>query len=354
MKTHEFMRTRHFESDLLDKLCSLDEMREFYLEKLRRHIRAALIWLIETDLRPRQLLLPLKLSQNTTGVSPKRMQHCVEKRESVNVDRSYNQACFASLAVWYVMRYCPQAITEELKSDILSPQLQKAYMSVEKRRTRGQEDPTPKNDVLQWFHLCCLLLILEQPVGQDPDGYAAAGLDREVMTKSQLKFQKYVTRLKTKQNEPYSTEHEEMDRLVLLGEELGLQALATPYTASLAKARAEQTRERISERERTISFSPGPTPWKSARITSTGPWELSFLNHHSYLRITDGENVRSSRDRCFGFVLADYTFMTSWDRADANMVGKWWDIEPLSVFAATILDLKNEGGFTVSLRKRKS
>jgi hypothetical protein len=214
VKTYNFIQTRHFEPDLLDKLCSLEEMRTSYLEKLRRHIRAILIWLIETDLRPQQLLLPRKLSPNVAGISPTRMQHCVEKRESVNVDRSYNQACFASLAVWYVMRYCPESITDTLKSEILLPQLKKAYMSVEKRRTRGQEDPTPKNDVLQWFHLCCLLLILRQPVGQDPDGYAAAGLDREAMMKSQLKFQKYVTRLKTKQNEPYSMEHEEMDRLV--------------------------------------------------------------------------------------------------------------------------------------------
>jgi hypothetical protein len=44
-------------------------------------------------------------------------------------------------------------------------------------------------------------------------------------------------------------------------------------------------------------------------------------------------------------VLADYTFMTSWDRADFNVVGTWWDLEPLSVFSATILDLKTEGNY---------
>jgi hypothetical protein len=346
VKTHEFIRTRYFEPDLLDKVCSLDEMRVAYLAKLRRHIRAVLIWLIETDLRPRQLLLPLKIDRELEytepRVSPARIQDCHEQRESVNVDRSYNQACFASLAVWYVMKYCPQAITEDLKSKILLPQLRKAYTSVEKRRTRGQEDPTPKNDVLQWFHLCCLLLILRQPAGQDKDGYAVSGLDFSELSKTQLKFQKYVTRLKTKQNEPYSLEHEEMDRLVLLGEELGLQALETPYTSGLALARAKQTRKRIADRQRTTRFSPGPIAWKSSRITSTGPWELSFLNHHSFLRITEDLNIRPSRDRCFDFLLSDYTFMTSWDRADSNMIGTWWDIEPLSVFSATLLDLKSE------------
>jgi hypothetical protein len=347
VKIHEFIRTRYFEPDLLDKICPLNEMRVAYLAKLRRHIRAVLIWLIETDLRPRQLLLPLKIERGPEvakyHVSSARIQHCREQRESVNVDRSYNQACFASLAVWYVMKYCPQAVTADLKSEILLPQLNKAYTSVEKRRTRGQEDPTPKNDVLQWFHLCCLLLILREPVGSNPNGYAAAGLDADAMIKSQQKFQKYVTRLKTKQNEPYSSEHEEMDRLVLLGEELELQTLQTPYTASLATARAKQARARLAERKRTTRFNPGPKAWKTSRITSTGPWELSFLNHHSYLCITEGENVRPSRDRCFEFVLSDYTFMTSWDYADSCMVGTWWDLEPLSVFSATILDLKIEG-----------
>lgn len=193
MKIHEFIRRRYFEPDLLDKLCPLNDMRVAYLAKLRQHICAVFIWIIETDLRPRQLLLPLKIERGPEvgeyHVSSARIQHCREQRESFNVDKCYNQACFASLAVWYVMKYCPQAMTEDLKSEILLPQLKKAYTSVEKRWTRGQEDPTAKNDVLQWFHLCCLLLILREPVGPNPDGYAAAGLDPDKMIKSQQKFQ---------------------------------------------------------------------------------------------------------------------------------------------------------------------
>lgn len=346
MKAHEFIRTRYFEPDLLDKIRSLDNMRELYLVKLRKHVRAILTWLIETDLRPRQLLLALKIDRNpdlVSEISAERIDSCNRLRESVNVDRSYNQACFASLAVWYVMKYCPQAITEELKSQTLLPQLKHAYTAIEKRRSRSQEDPTPKNDVLQWFHLCCLQMILRQPVGQASDGYEASGLDPAEITKVQHKFQKYVTRLKTNQKVPYSSEHEEMDRLVLLGEELDLAMIENPYTSSLASARAAETRLRLAERARTTKFNPGPKAWKSSRMTSTAPWELSFLNHHSYLYITDDANVRASRDRCFDFVLSDYSFMTSWDRADFNMVGSWWDIEPLSVFSATLLDLKTEG-----------
>jgi hypothetical protein len=102
VKTHEFIRTRYLEKDLLDLFCPLDDMRASYLAKLRQHIRSILIWLIETDLRPRQLLLPLKIERGPEvaeyHISAARIQHCREKRESVNVDRSYNQACFASLS----------------------------------------------------------------------------------------------------------------------------------------------------------------------------------------------------------------------------------------------------------------
>jgi hypothetical protein len=41
--------------------------------------------------------------------------------------------------------------------------------------------------------------------------------------------------------------------------------------------------------------------------------------------------------------MSDYSFMASWDRADREMVSKWWDIEPVSKICATLLDLKMEG-----------
>ena len=82
---------------------------------------------------------------------------------------------------------------------------------------------------------------------------------------------------------------------------------------------------------------------KSSRITSNAPWEFAFLNHCSLLRTsldpTKEVDTAHSRDACFEFFLSDYTFMTSWDRADKSMIGKWWDIEPGAVVGATFLDM---------------
>jgi hypothetical protein len=265
----------------------------------------------------------------------------------MNIDQSYNQACYATLAVWYVMKHCPQAMSDDYRSTTLLPKLRRAYDSVQKRASRDKE-PTPKNDVLQWLHLSCLFLICNERFGTNEngevvDGFTPSGLDRQEVIRTQQKFEKYVSRLKTSQMETYSVEHEELDRVLLLGEELGLDAVPTPFTFSLASSRANHTRKRIAERKRTTRFNPGPKVWKSSRIMSNSPWELLCTNHQGFLRITDDSNVKAARDRLFEFIMADYSFMASWDRADSNMIGKWWDLEPVSVICATLLDLKIEG-----------
>lgn len=330
-------------------------MREAYLEKLRRFIRSALVWLINTDMKPGRLLLALKSSDRSPVLESQpleRLQQCERSRVGMVTDQSYNQACYATLAVWFVMKHCPEAITDDLVIDVLVPRLNKAYESVQKRASRDKE-PTPKNDVLQWLHLCCLFLICNAKIGTDEkgeavDGFMASGLDRQEVLKTQQKFEKYVARLKTSQIEAYSIEHEELDRVILLGEELGLDAIPTQFTSSLASSRVLQTRKQIAERKRTTTFSPGPKAWKGARVTSNGPWELICTNHQSFLRVADDSNIKAARDRLFEFMMSDYSFMASWDRAESNMIGRWWDLEPTSAICATLLDLKLEGNTILS------
>lgn len=276
-----------------------------------------------------------------------RLKRCEENRVWMSHDQSYNQACYATLAVWYAIKHCPQAVDDIFKSQILLPKLHRAFEVVQKRASRDKE-PTPKNDVLQWFHLCCFYLLCNEKfrLSSDEeamDGFTASGLDAHEVLKTQQRFEKYVSRLKTSQIETYSIEHEELDRVILLGEELGLDAIPTQFTASLASSRVLQTRRRLIERKRTTKFNPGPASWKNSRKTSNCPWELLATNHQSFLRIADDADVKSARERLFEFMMSDYSFMTSWDHADQNMIGTWWDQEPCSVICATLIDLKNEG-----------
>ncbi|KAL3424188.1 GTPase-activator protein for ras-like GTPase containing protein [Phlyctema vagabunda] len=346
-KAYSFITTRRLEPDLLQPSRKLDEIRAAYLYKLLRHIQSALAWLVNSNLSPGRLLLALHSDHDQRFqdlAHSERLKQCEKNRVKMNIDRSYNQACYATLAVWYVMKYCGQAMTDEFKTLILLPKLDKAYESVQKRASRDR-DPTPKNDLLQWHHLNCLLLICNEQFipehgGQAADGFTAAHLDRDELLKTQQKFEKYVARLKTSQSDSYTVENEEVDRLLLLGEELGLTALDTEFSSSLAKARALHTRKTITRRKRTTQFNPGPRSWKGSRTVSNGPWELQCLNHQMYLFVADEANVKASRDRLFEFLLSDYSFMTSWDRSDHEMVTKWWDLEPVAVICVTLLDLK--------------
>ncbi|RDW66529.1 hypothetical protein BP6252_10164 [Coleophoma cylindrospora] len=351
IKVHGFIATRHLEPDFLERFRPLDDIRSAYLVKIQDCIRSVLTWLVNTDLKPGRLLLAIKSEDGTEGLearSSERLDRCEKDRVKMNIDRSYNQACYATLAVWYAMKYCPEATDQIFMTDILLPRLRRAFESVQKRASKNKE-PTPKNDVLQWFHLSCLLMICDAPFrmdehGEPLDGFSCSGLERMEVTRTQQKFEKYVARLKTSTSDPYTSEHEELDRLLLTcGEELGFQSLDTPYSAGLAIARASHVRKKLIERTRTTRFNPGPKMWKGYQPISNGPWELLCLNHQSFLRVTDESDVRKSRDRLFAFMLSDYSFMTSWDRADSDMIAKWWDIEPTAVICATLLDLKLEG-----------
>ncbi len=362
MKMSRYLQTRRLEKDLLDPFRSLDEIRAAYLVTLQSHIRSILVWILNASYEPGKLLLPLNRFENLNTESSEsfrqRLERCEEQRATKVVDLSYNQVYFATISIWYVLKFCPEAATDQFKNEYIKEALNKLKNLGDMQDSWGDRDSTPKNDVLQWFHLSCLLLIYQQSFGQDKhgkdvDGYQITGLNRQDLHKAQQRCQKFITRLQKNQSEHYSMEHEELDRLVLLGEELGLQSLpASSGSSNVASARAKQTRTRIYERKRTTRFNPGPKAYYTGKISemaSNAPWELGCLNHHSQLRIAAGwdhsnqYSIHSGRDRCFEFLLSDYTFMTSWDRADNDMVGKWWDLEPGSIISATIIDLKTEG-----------
>lgn len=321
---------------------------------MRQFIRSALIWLMNTDLKPGRLLLAVHSATPVELTSAAgQLRDCETNRKtklSRSIDQSYNQACYATLSVWYIMKHCNEILTGDFETNILLPKLPKAYEAVSKRASRGRE-PTPKNDVLQWLHLSSLFLIcnerfIRNESGDDPNGFDLSQLDQSDLLRTQQRFEKYVSRLKTTQIESYSIEHEELERVLLLGEELGLDAIPMPFTSSLASSRAFHARRRILQRKRTFIFKAGPKPWKGGRMSSNGPWELCCTNHQSFLRVAEDSDIKAARDRLFEFLTSDYGFMTSWDRAESNMVGRWWEFEPWSVICATLLDLKAEGNIT--------
>ncbi|KAK3370418.1 hypothetical protein B0H63DRAFT_403053 [Podospora didyma] len=355
-KIYDFIRTRKFERDFLYQYRSLDEIRGAYLVRLRDAMRSALTWLFVTDLKPGRLLLavhsePTEVNAQGEPVNPAnaaRLGKCALDREQVvSTDGSYNRGCYATMAAWYVTRLCPEAMADQrFVDEIVVPNLPVAYQVGNDRANRNKQ-PSAKSNVLQWLHFSCILLLCEWLGWEENYHSEDDGLDLQQAAETQERFEKHVSRLKTSQADGWSMEHEELDRVLMLAEEMGLDRLKSlKKSHSWAITRARQTRRLIRDRKRTTKFNTGPTKqWMMARSISNGPWELLCSNHEAYLRVADEANVLPARDRLLEFLLSDYSFMASWDRAEADtqMLGRWWDVEPVAMICSTLLDLKLEG-----------
>lgn len=348
-KAYRFIDSRDLESDYLDFFGKrpLRQIRDEYLQRLADVIRKSLSWLFATDLRQGRLLLAVnsRLEPQWT----RRLQSCDLKREHLTWDTSYNRGCYATMAAWYVYKTCPAIITKLLAKRVILPLLSRSYeLGVD--RARRYKQPTSKGNVLQWLHFSCILLLHEKlDDGQDDFEY----LDTNRVRNTQREFEKHVSRLKTSQADGWSAEHDELDYVLLLANEMGLDLLASNRNSHrLAQSRAKQTIARIRSRKHTTKYHPGPKSWMIARPLSNGPWELLAIHHEAYLKVSEDETqAAAARDRLFEFLLSDYSFMASWDRADANWIGTWWDIEPVAMICATLLDLKDEGKLRAAPRK---
>jgi hypothetical protein len=303
----------------------------------------SLLWMAKAEVKREKILLPIAPERASTGAMMN--QHSGRERV-VAIDSSYNQACFTRIAIWYTIRNGKKWLTPEFYSFILLHGIENENLpqAAGGNGSSGLEkESTPKNDVLSWYDMSCLLLLWQELYPE------AESLELEQIHDAQEYREKIAKRLRKKQSGPYSMEDEELDRLFLLGDELGLQN-RSDTSATLVKARVEETRTKISDRKPTKIFNCGPQAEnvrRSPRLISNAPWELALLNHHTLLQTTlytaEDQSQSQSRDACFQFFLSDYTFMVSWDRADKSMIAKWWDIEPGAIVCSTLIDKIQQG-----------
>lgn len=101
-------------------------------------------------MKPSSLLLAVGSLETTIDMEnqqSKRLAQCEEKIIWMSHDQSYNQACYATLVVWCIMKYCPNVVRDSFKSQVSLPKLHRAFEVVQRRASRDKE-PTPKNEVL--------------------------------------------------------------------------------------------------------------------------------------------------------------------------------------------------------------
>jgi hypothetical protein len=319
--------------------------RDRFLERLEYCIRNALIGMLDS-------LTEASLSRISWD---SKIRFASGRDRLVRYGESKLGHTFVTMSVWYVMRYCERALNSTFRQTLDSniATLEKRYQHDIPTRKRRQvwDGPELRNSILHWYHFGCLRQILEWLS-------AKATLDDRAPTIRcialiETRWRKHTEMIASSQEKGqldtvprYTSQEEEVDRLVLMSEELGFES-----SGSKTSALIKQVSAKIAARKPTTQFShPHIREADEQNIPSTAPWELLCLNHHTALSLqllssagTDGRYsaaINREKKNCFLFRQSDNSFMPTWDRSEPCMIAQWWDAEATNVTCATFLDIR--------------
>jgi hypothetical protein len=200
--------------------------------------------------------------------------------------------------------------------------------------TFGSSD-TDKISLLQWYHYGSILLLHEKSIL--PESWEGLKnlrrLEEKIFTLA--KAAKISAAAKLSSRQPYEAEDEIIDRLSLFSIELGLDPRGYGQIGTVASLALK----RINGRDSTRALNPGWLPRneggsaEGTRSTS-GPWEIHALCHHSSLMVLNledldsqdqdrralwNEEIEALKRRIYLFQNAEGTLVPSWERAHAKV-----------------------------------
>ena len=197
--------------------------------------------------------------------------------------------------------------------------------------------------LLQWFHYGSILGLCENEIF--PKGWGYKGLHEKVSRLA--KEAKICAAAKLSSRKSYSADDEILDRLSFLSDELGLE----PRNYGGSGTVASISSKRVKQRDNTRDLNPGWLTHNDGGSTS-GPWEIHALCHHSRLvvsslEIKDSQDWRkqehikeemdSFKQRIYYFRNAEGTLIPCWERAHAKARKGWLQSETTAVLASTLL-----------------
>jgi hypothetical protein len=205
-----------------------------------------------------------------------------------------------------------------------------------------------KVQLLQWFHYGSLLKLCNSGVlNPSWKGQGLAGLDLEYKVRRLANAAKMVSSAKLSSREPYVADDEIFDRLSFVSDELELEGLKSTQNGVIALL----SMNRVKGRDYTRTLNPGWLP-KNMEGSTSGPWEIHALCHHSRLVVlTKEEKTQQSfrtrehthseaegfRENICNFLNAEGTLIPCWERAHAEYRKGWLQSEATSVVATTLV-----------------
>jgi hypothetical protein len=200
--------------------------------------------------------------------------------------------------------------------------------------------------LLQWYHYGSLLKLCKD--GVLSESWLQSDLDDFEQKVARLaKAAKMTSSAKLSSREPYVAADEIFDRLSFVLDELGLEDLESNRVGIIESL----AMTRVKKRDFTRTLNPGWLP-NDAEESTSGPWEIHALCHHSRLVVlTKEENSKrdwgteehtkaeaeSFRQKICTFLNAEGTLITSWERAHAKVRKAWLRSEATAVVASTLI-----------------
>lgn len=343
--TEEISKFQHFdkEPETIIESHSLEAIRTSYIGKIHNTLHHSLVWIVSArisgDSHPSPACEPFGLGFRG-GCGPK---------EDQDQDRAY----YPAIILWYVIRNCKSALPDEFYDYIHHEIDLSKYQSRRPLQTIDGEPNPPKLALLVWYSIGCLNRIYEyltETTGSPPTWGTAAFLEiGRTESVCQTKAEKSMTSTRKTQTNSYSSGDEEVERLALLGPELGFtvnEPRRKDGSTCLSRAR-----RKILDRKGTKILNPGKplsAEQTSAQISTSAPWELSCVNHHSRLRVMwndgerDNEDLEPFRVDCRRFLTSSFTYIGSWDMSAAQIATKWWELDTSCIVASTSLDIRTK------------
>ena len=326
-----------------DDPASNDERRKSYVryrKRLNRAITGVFIWVLKAHTaRPRTYYFDSSVTR-FRPLSPQLHRYgggsSMRYRASVKWDFSHPRLPFEPRAFHFMTIIALYVLEHDDRNRLITRNhwVWNEYLDYYTPDMIHQDDSAVS--VLQYFNaLCCQKL--QKHIPESPKlanlftPKQVEDLDRRAKQRARV-FPKA-------EPDEYSTEDEELDRIILLFHEM------FPEQSSTLK---EHTLKRMEQRVSSITLRPGSLkPTRSSLIpltTSTQePWESDCLNHQMTLKLAiDGLNdsdIKNSKDLCSKFLTQDFAFLPTHSRNRREGLELFWSLTASAITCTTLLDL---------------
>ncbi|KAK0711804.1 hypothetical protein B0H67DRAFT_301164 [Lasiosphaeris hirsuta] len=343
------------------------------LEQKLRGIFAWILWLSPTLTDGHPAWLDGRVSVNCQWSSrPCRDWLVAFKRDGVHSHHRF----YCTLIIWYMMKNAPFVYGLGNAAEAKSLRTQAEFLA-RLSNSDSKADTVASDDafgcILRWYHSHCIME-MAKTLSIDIDNTSGPGTPEPETGDESVKFPNHqdlsnhwrakagkVVRLYGQGRFAGQNIGHEIANMASLRPEIGAEDAMTPdgalpcleYIKELVGARRETEKVELG--------APDVQRWDASHSVKSAmprpaPWELSCLGHHLpvNLDVAPTPSDTECMKECGEFLLADHTFIPSWDHSLAGVVGLWWDLTTSSIIAAKTLESYTAAGTSGTRPKESS